>query len=285
MLTSVLLSLMSFLGKKLRRSSLARSPMLNRVFATMTLRVHGSSEANVGSFRIQFDPRDQFIARKLVLYGGYEEKDIELLCSLVKPGDHVLDIGANIGLYSLYLSRAVGRTGRVIAVEPDPDNLSLLHKNLEANSCENVTVIPCAFGVESGYRELFQREDNRGNLSFADLGGTGCSVSISVRRGEEVVAELKSRPTAAKIDVEGAEPLVLSGLGTRKPDILLFEFVPQNLKSLGHDPEAFLGSLVVEGYTLELIDPDSGARTQGSPSAVCRLAVELAKNCNVLATR
>ncbi len=273
------------MGCKLRRTPLAHSRCLNRVHARLSLWLHSSSEANVGRFHVRFDPRDRLIAKKLVLYGGYEEHEIALLCSLVKPGDCALDVGANIGLYSLHLSRAVGPEGRVIAVEPDPDNLALLKANLEANDCKNVTVLPCAFGVESGCVDLFQREDNRGNLSFADLGGTGRSARVPMRRGEEALAQLKVKPTIAKIDVEGAEPLVISGLGRYKPNILLFEFVPKHLRAQAHEPSAFLDSLVAEGYTLELVDPASGARVKSTVSSIMVFTKSLNANYNILAIR
>lgn len=282
---SLPLKVLSFMGRKLRRTPLVRSAFLNWAHAKLSFWFHNSSEANVGPFRVRFDPRDRVIAKKLALYGEYEKQEIELLSSLVKPGDQVLDIGANIGLYSLYLSRAVGPEGKVVAVEPDPDNLALLRANLKMNACTNVTVLPCAFGEVAGWVDLFQVEDNRGNLSFADLRETGRSVRVPMQRGEEALAELQLLPSIAKIDVEGAEPFVLSGLGRYKPRILLFEFVPRQLRSLGHDPEAFLDSLVAEGYALELVNPDSGERLSDTPSAIATFTEPLRASYNILAIR
>lgn len=111
---------LSLVGRVLRHTPLARSKFLNDLQAEVALRFHNSNTATMGPFRIQFSPSDRVIAKKLVLYGEYDKAQIELLCSYIKPGDDVLDIGANIGLYSVYLSRAVGPEGRVLAVEPDP---------------------------------------------------------------------------------------------------------------------------------------------------------------------
>lgn len=282
---SVPLNILSFMGRKLRRTPLTRLAFLNRAHAALSLRLYGSNEANLGPFRVRFDQRDRVIGRKLALYGQYEEHEIRVLCSLVKPNDHVLDIGANIGIYSLYLSRAVGPNGRVVAVEPDPDNLAILRANLDVNGCENVTVLGCAFGEESRSVDLFQDEYNRGGLSLADLRGGGRSVSVPMRRGEEAIAELQLRPSVAKIDVEGAEPVVISGLGPTKPNIILFEFVPLLLRALDHNPEAFLESLEAEGYKLELIERDNGARIRRTPSSVMRFTQSSNKACNILATR
>jgi FkbM family methyltransferase len=282
---SLLLVLLSFMGRKLRRTPIARSTFLNRIFAELSLWLYGSRGRDVGPFHVRFDPRDRVLAKKLALYGEFERHEIALLCALIEPGDHVLDIGANIGLYSLFLSRAVGPTGWVGAVEPDPDNLALLRSNLEANRCTNVIVLPYAFGAESGCVDLFQVEHNRGQLSLADVHSTGRSIRVQMRRGEDALAELPLRPRAAKIDVEGAEPLVLSGLGTYKPRILLFEFVPQLLRASGHNPAAFLDSLVAEGYTLELIDPDSGERIRSEPATIMAITEVDNLDHNILAIR
>lgn len=285
-LKAKLLKLLSSAGKSLRRSPLSRIAILERAHAALAMWLHGSNEAQVGPFRVQFDPRDRVISKRVTLYGEYQRREIELLCSVVRPGDHVLDIGANIGIFSLYLSRAVGSGGRVIAVEPDPDNLALLRANLEANQCRNVTVVPCALGAESGSAELFQVDRNRGNLSFADIAGTGKSVRVPVRRADEILGELGvHQSTAAKVDVEGAEPAVFQGFGKSKPPIILFEFDPRLLCAQGHDPEALLESLSAEGYSLDVIHPDTGERIPAAPPRIHSLVTRINTTFNILAER
>lgn len=276
--------LMAWGGAHLRRTPLARSELLNRLYAGLAVRMHDSNEARMGEFRIRFDRRDRVLAKKLVLFGGYERHEIALLTSFVKPGDAVLDVGANIGIYTLHLSRAVGPTGRVISVEPDPDNLRLLRENIEINGCRNVTIVPCALGDIDRSAELFQVEDNRGYLSFADLAGTGRSISVPVRRGDEVLAEVGCKPEILKIDVEGAEPSVLGGLGYH-PRVILFEFVPSQLTAQGFDPVSFLERLAASGYTLELLNPDTGGRTRGTPASITQGVLESGWDANLLAVR
>ena len=280
------LRILAFLGRKLRRTPLARSVLLNKLHAALSLRLHSSREAQFGPFRVRLDPRDRFIAKKLALYGEYDKHEIALLCSHVKPGDHVMDVGANIGLYSLHLSRAVGNQGKVVAVEPDPDNLRLLQTNLEINGCNNVHIFPCAFGTETGSIDLYQVDSNRGNLSFADLGNTGKSTKVPVRRGEDALSEIKIQPSVVKMDVEGAEPLVFSGLGYL-PDVIFFEFFPELLKKLDQDPRAFLEILAAEHYKLELVDPDTGMLTAASPAEIISSTDRhhSTRTSNILATR
>lgn len=230
------------------------------------------------------DPRDRFIASRLIVDGGYERAEIAALCSRIRPGDTVLDIGANIGLYTLAMSRAAGPEGRVVAFEPDPSNVELLERNVAENACENVVVMACALGDEDTETDLYQVDEGRGNLSFADLGCTGVSVKVPVRRGEQVLEELEIEAVqVAKIDVEGAEPLVLEGLG-RRPAYIQFEWVPYQIRALGLNPLAMLQRLHAAGYALALIERDTGERTPMSPEALLELADATGLDHNVMAT-
>jgi FkbM family methyltransferase len=281
------LNVLGVLGGWLRRTPIVRWSWLGRVYAGIAVRMSGTEHVAVSGFRVFVDPRDRVIAKKLILYGGFEAREIELLCSLVRPGDCVLDVGANIGLYSLALSRAVGPDGCVIAVEPDPDNRALLRRNLEANGCDNVTIIEEALGDESRNALLYGPEDNRGALSTTDFMGVGASraIPIRMRRGDSVIRQIGRSPRVAKIDVEGAEPLVIAGLGVHLPQVLLFEFVPWLLRAAGHDPGGFLRKLSDVGYSLAIVDPDSGGRHTMAAEAIERVVEAARFTRNILATR
>lgn len=267
----------------LRRSPLSRIPAVTRLYQRTVVRLHGLGPVRVGEFLVAFDPRDRCIAPKLIVDGGFEQKEIELLCSLIKPGDVVLDVGANIGLYTLPMSRAVGSTGTVVAFEPDPDNLRILKHNVEQNDCANVIVMPFALGAEDGEMDLFQVDSNRGNLSFADLAGTGRAVKVFVRRGVDVLGELGiDMPSIIKIDVEGAEPLVLSGLECH-PKYIQFEFVPSHLRALQQDPIEILDHLVSVGYRLTVIDRDTGELHSTDPQHLLEVADRSGLDYNVMA--
>ena len=73
-----------------------------------------------------------------------------------KPGETVVDVGANIGLYTLIASKNVEASGRVIAIEPDESNLAILQKNIITNKCQNVTVIPIAVGASNGEMRFYE---------------------------------------------------------------------------------------------------------------------------------
>jgi FkbM family methyltransferase len=283
----LLLKEMGLLGKALRKTPVVRWRWLGRVYDRLAVQLGKTDSVMVGPFRVHLDPRDQVIAKKLIVYGGFETHEIELLCSLVRPGDCVLDVGANIGLYSLALSRAVGPSGRVIAVEPDPDNLALLRRNLQQNVCSNVTVVEDALGDESKAVLLYQSENNRGALSTTDIMGVGAqrAISVRMRRGDSLMAEMGLTPRVAKIDVEGAEPLVVRGLGARLPQVLLFEFVPWQLRVAGHDPVTFLRALTEAGYSLSVVDPDTGDHPPMTEEQIHESIATARTDRNILAVR
>lgn len=147
-----------------------------------------------------------------------------MLRHLVRPGDVVYDAGANLGLYARYLVSTLG-AGRVVAFEPVPDNRALLAENLRLGGIEDrVTVMPMALADEDGEAE-FQVDDMQsasGTLSRV-TGGEACvgrqnlglgplTARVPVRRLDTLIGEAGlPLPAVIKIDVEGAEGLLLRG--------------------------------------------------------------------------
>jgi hypothetical protein len=86
----------------------------------------------------------------LLLFGGWERREIEHLCSRVRGGTVAIDAGANIGLFTIPLARAAGRSGRVMAFEALPSNVELLKRNIALNGLANVDVFPVAAGDGEG---------------------------------------------------------------------------------------------------------------------------------------
>ena len=98
--------------------------------------------------RMAYYADDQYVGYCLERYGEYSEAEPALWRKLVKPGDTVLDIGANIGALTLPLSDMVGPTGRVFAFEPHPQNFMLLKQNCSGRS--NIRCWDVALGADTG---------------------------------------------------------------------------------------------------------------------------------------
>jgi FkbM family methyltransferase len=122
---------------------------------------------------------------------------------------YFVDAGANAGLYTLAIrAEAEGKTLKVLAIEPDPENVARLRFNLTASSAENVTVAEVALGDHEGEAKIAHGHANRGELSLASEG-----TRVSLRPLVSVVEWAGfPRIDALKIDIEGMELRVLSHL-------------------------------------------------------------------------
>jgi FkbM family methyltransferase len=152
--------------------------------------------------------------------GTYERPLQRLLCAHVKEGDVFYDVGANVGFFSLLASVRVGSRGRVVAFEPLPRNVELLHRHLAMNAVTNVTVIAKAVADTAG-TAMFE---STGSPSMGALSSTGIPVEITTL--DDVVASgTVPPPTVIKMDIEGAESRALAGarvtLATHRPLIFL----------------------------------------------------------------
>jgi FkbM family methyltransferase len=142
---------------------------------------------------------------------GKAEADMqELFAASIRPGDVVLDFGANVGFFTLVAAALTGPTGRVVAYEPSPDTAKATRRNVELNELDHVTVVEAAVCDREGF-------------AYLDLGQSDQSSSIVRHAGEQTVQvrtvsvdgeveRLGINPTFVKIDVEGAEAAVVTGM-------------------------------------------------------------------------
>jgi FkbM family methyltransferase len=164
-----------------------------------------------------------------LMYGEFEATETRFVQRLLRAGMTVLDIGAHHGLYTLLLSKKVGRNGRVIAFEPSPRECRRLEKHLRFNRCSNVRVERSAVGSEDGEADLFLVDgfqDWCNSLRPPALPDATSTVRVRVRRIDDVLAEQGvSNVDFIKLDVEGGELAALNGAtrllyGESRPAIL-----------------------------------------------------------------
>src|SRR5262249_36832247 len=121
-------------------------------FHALVLRHVKAREATVLGHRMRLDTCDSL---ELSIHGIYEPAETRFVEANVPRGGCVLDIGANIGYYTLLFARAVGPAGRVFAFEPEPENFDLLRQNVRSNGYENVRMENLAVADENGWLNLF----------------------------------------------------------------------------------------------------------------------------------
>jgi FkbM family methyltransferase len=151
------------------------------------------------------------------------EKETNFVPLLVKPGMTVLDIGANVGVYSLPLARRVGPAGKVYAYEPASEPRRLLEKSRQANSADNLHIVAAA--VSDRPRQARLLAGISSELHSLSEGGEGESVSVTTLDEEDAVRNWGS-PDFVKIDAEGEERRILEGARsffTRHSPLVMFE--------------------------------------------------------------
>jgi FkbM family methyltransferase len=172
----------------------------------------------------------------------------------VKPGATVIDVGANIGYNAIHAARLAGRQGRVIALEPTPDTLSVLRRNIAASGLANIAIEPIAAGASAGVRDFFIRgEISAVNSLYPDSRyATVTSVlRVPVAPLDDLV---EGTVDVVKIDVEGAELDVLQGMSRllRAPGItLVVEWDPLLQELAGNSAEALPYWLLERGWQLQ----------------------------------
>lgn len=164
--------------------------------------------------RLLLDPLN-YIDREVMLKGGYEQRAIARMVAAVAGGcDAFLDVGANIGLYSIAVARAT--QAEVIAFEPDPRNLAQLHANLFLNGLEaRVRARGEAVGAAAGTATLYAQRDaedfSTALSGMAERRPGSVEVAVPVAALDELFP-WRGRRIAIKVDIEGYEPEALKGM-------------------------------------------------------------------------
>lgn len=193
--------------------------------------------------RIQGYKRDA-VGRGLYRRGVHEPGLTKLLLDTFSnaPGSNFLDVGANIGYFSCLFGKLAGPTGKVTAIEPEPQNRQLLQSNISNNRLTNVTVHGCAVGARDGTARMgLYKHANRGRHSLVDLESCKRFIDVPVRRLDDLVREAGVKSWALmKLDVEGYESFVFDGAAETlaRTEALAMEYAPTYWKKAGIDPAA-----------------------------------------------
>ena len=225
---------------------------IGRFSLTKTVLKHLKSDYEmIQGHKMVLDSKDSL---NLFLNGIYEEFETNFVKKEIKKGDVVLDIGANIGYYTLIFAKLVGETGKVFAFEPDPINFSLLKKNIEINGYKNVVLIQKAVSDKSEKLKLFLSETNNGDHRIYNWDGSRKSVEIESIKLDEYFEDTKQRINFIKMDIQGAEYGAVSGmtnlLNQNKSVKIISEFWPTGLKRFGGSAIKYLELLEKNDFKL-----------------------------------
>lgn len=163
-------------------------------------------------FRMNVNIGD-FIGRHIYLHGHYENYVSRTFEKILRPGSNVIDIGANIGYFSLLSSSIVGEKGKVFSFEASSSIFNKLQNNITLNKSTNVYATSCAIGDEEGEVEFYEADNS--HLGISSLRNLGEQTSQKIRvKMITIDSRIDQFPTIdlIKIDVEGAEMKVLKGM-------------------------------------------------------------------------
>ncbi len=181
-----------------------------RIFTHVTPR-HGIRPARLFGSRIEVD-LSNFIDR-MIYMGCYEPLNTYRFRTILKRGMVAVDVGANIGYFTLLAASLVGVSGRVFAFEPWPPNLALLRRFVESNSLSQVSVFGFGLGSFEGSGRVSQADQNVFNNRTATMADeTGAGIAVPIRTLDSCVREWGlNQIDLLKIDVDGFETRVLHG--------------------------------------------------------------------------
>jgi FkbM family methyltransferase len=209
-------------------------------------------------FRLQVRLGD-WLGRHVYVTGEYEPATTRVVKSLLQAGDTFVDIGANIGYFSLLASRRVGPTGKVFAFEPVPQTRDELIHNVCLNRAGNVTVRDEAVADSTGEAIFFVGPaDHRGTSSLRSLHDASGVLSVRKALLDDLLPP-DAKVGLVKIDVEGAEYLALQGmqecLRLDRPDLII-EVTDSYLRGMGHSAAMLCEFLRDFGYRMYTIEHD-----------------------------
>ena len=201
----------------------------------------------------------------------YEKETVYVMSKLLKKGDVVVDVGAHIGILTMFSSVLVGDSGKVFSFEPEAENFSLLCKNIAKNGINNVKCINLALGNKNGKSKLYFNRDNDGGHALWDVGKhpfnnisreNPKTVDIQVSTLDHVFESLNiDAPRLLKIDAEGLEYEILKG-GKKKVleagiPFVIAEMNVFGLEVMGMDELGFRNFMSDYGYDAYAMIPGS----------------------------
>ncbi|GIU66664.1 FkbM family methyltransferase [Candidatus Phycosocius spiralis] len=182
----------------------------------------GPLDIETWGLKTRIDPRKNITEKRLMFSPSrFELEEREILATWLKKGDVFVDVGANVGAYSLWAGQFIGQSGRIVAIEPQPGVLGRLRANFALNPHMNTQVFACGAGAAHGLMYLSIGSNNEGGASLATISGGRDEIEVIVRPLLSIVEEARLyRIDALKIDIEGFEDRAMIPFYAEAPSAL-----------------------------------------------------------------
>jgi FkbM family methyltransferase len=275
------------------------SRILRRTVGPFAARFVFNSTASTGhplviqGHKMYLSPKGRYPSPDMVV-DRYEQATTEIFRQIVKPDMVVVDVGANVGYFSLLSAELVGQGGTVYAFEPEPKNHELLKKNIELNSYSNIQSIEMAVSDQCGSTQLFLSALDSGSHSIYDAGARavrGNHLVTTTTLDAFLAGEAWPNVDLVKIDVEGAELKVLAGMErlTERSHAfnLIIEFCPILIHASGEKPSNLLDKLASMNFHIKFVDEKKGvlAPETANPQEITAKLFKQESYMNLLCSR
>ncbi len=221
----------------------------------------------LGRYKMFVDTADVGISSHLLMDGYWEMWTTEAMVATIQPGATVVDVGANLGYFTLLMADLVGPSGQVHAFEPNSAIAKRLRQSVAVNGFAGRTVVhQLGLGDHHGLAGFHVEPGEPGGGQVVPVSGDGPTVPVSRLDSLDIV------PDFVKIDAEGAEAAVWRGmagiLALRRPLTVFLEFVPDRYENAGN----FLDEILRHGFLLSRIDPGNGVEPTSRAAVLQRPA-------------
>ena len=196
--------------------------------------------------------KDSGLSRALMFFGKRELEHKYLLENYLPEGSTVLDLGANIGYYACMEAKIIGKKGRIIAIEPHPDNLRLLRINIDLNGIKEITTVVHGGGGDvAGTADLHVSDHSNLHTFLKDKNSNGQAIEVTIFTFQQIIDNY-GEIDFLRMDIEGFEVNVLRSLlkslpnMTKRPTILFETHLPKY--SSDHNLVDIMSELFTLGY-------------------------------------
>lgn len=212
----------------------------------------------------------EWISQHIYMTGNFEPPTARLITSLLHDGDTMIDVGANIGFFTLLASRKVGALGKIIAFEPVSSTCAALRNNLSINGTVNVNVQEIALSNVDGTATIYEGPArNKGLSSMRPIDNASNKQSVPMAAFDSLEISRESIHLI-KIDVEGAEQLVVEGMMEclkRNRPHLIIEITDAFLQEFGYSATSLYQKLIALGYRIYEITDRGPISMPNEPAA------------------
>jgi FkbM family methyltransferase len=276
-----------FLQKMSFGYGFGKNPIIKKILKNLEKSLKTEFSIIQGS-KMYLDPGDSL---DLSINGVYGELDTKIIRDNIKEGDIVIDIGANIGYYTLIFAQLAGTTGKVFAFEPEPKNFELLQKNVKVNDYSNTINENYAVSDSNGNVSLFLAKNGIVGHRISNFDINLNSILVKKITLDDYFTKLNliDKINFVKIDVEGFEFGVLKGMTRiieKSKNLKLFlEFNRVGIEAAGFDPKEILDFLYKNNFKIYFLNYNENSIKEADKNQLLTSKDNLNENINLLCSK